>query len=188
MATAAKRLLTVEEFLEIEFDLEEDIARVELDNGTIRMMAGGTLAHGRVQTNLLGTLFERLKGSPCRPYGSDVGIRTHDLSLRYPDVSVICGREGPENDSLQQFSDPKLVVEVLSPTTRRKDETTKLHEYQAMASLGAILYVDPENETVRLLTRRDRGGWHDFSLEKGSDVTVPALGVTLTWAEIFARS
>jgi Uma2 family endonuclease len=186
MATTAKRLLTVEEFLELEFS-GDDCPRIELDNGTIRMMAGGSAAHSRVQTNIIATLFERLKGSGCRPYGSDMGVRTHDLSLRYPDVSVFCGREGPENDKLKQFNDPKLVVEVLSPSTRRDDEQVKLREYQAVTSLEAILLVDPEAGAVRMLTRRPGRGWKDVELEKDSDVVIEDLGVTLRWAEIFAR-
>ena len=187
MATNARRLLTVEEFLEIEFTGDEGHC-LELDNGTIRLMAGGSAAHARIQANIFGTLFARLKGSGCRPYGSDLGVRTHDLSLRYPDVSVFCGRETPENDDLKQFDDPKMVVEVLSPSTRREDETSKLREYQAVASLEAILFVDPETEEIRLLTRRDGRGWKDKALDMESDVSIEALGISLTRAEIFARS
>jgi Uma2 family endonuclease len=187
MATNAKRLLTVEEFLELEFSGDE-CPRIELDNGTIRMMAGGSAAHARVQANIFGTLFERLKGSGCRPYGSDMGVRTHDLSLRYPDVSVFCGREGPENDKLKQFDDPRLVVEVFSPSTRHDDEHVKLREYQAVPSLDAILLVDPEAETIRLLTRGPGRGWKDVELEKGSEVRIKDLKVTLSRDEIFARS
>ncbi len=187
MATNARRLLTVEEFLELEFVGAEGHC-VELDNGTIRLMAGGSAAHARVQANIFGTLFGRLKGSGCRPYGPDMGVRTHDLSLRYPDLSVFCGREGPENDSLKQFNDPKMVVEVLSPSTRREDETVKLHEYQVVASLEAILLVDPESEEINLLARRDGRGWRDNTLARESDVAVEAPGVSLTRAEIFART
>lgn len=187
MATNARRLLTVEEFLELEFTGDEGHC-LELDNGTIRLMAGGSATHARVQANIFGTLFARLKGSGCRPYGSDMGVRTHDLSLRYPDVSVFCGREGPENDALKQFNDPKMVVEVLSPSTRREDETVKLHEYQAVSSMEAILFVDPETEVIRLLTRRDGRGWKDNTLDMQSDVSIQVLGVSLTRAEIFARS
>ena len=187
MATNARRLLTVEEFLELEFTGDEGHC-VELNNGTIRLMAGGSAAHARVQANIFGTLFAVLKGSGCRPYGSDMGVRTHDLSLRYPDVSVFCGREGPENDDLKQFDDPKMVVEVLSPSTRREDEIVKLREYQAVASLEAILLVDPEDEEIRLLTRRDGRGWKDKTLAADSDVTVEALGIELTRSEIFART
>ena len=186
MATNARRLLTVEEFLELEFSGNEGHC-LELDNGAIRLMAGGSAAHARVQTNILGTLFAALKGTGCSPYGSDMGVRTHDLSLRYPDVSVFCGREGPENDNLKQFDNPKMVVEVLSPSTRRDDENVKLHEYQTLASLEAILLVDPETETIRLLTRRNGRGWQDRDLEKGCDAVVDALGVTLAWSDVFAR-
>jgi Uma2 family endonuclease len=188
MATAARRLLSVEEFLEIEFDLESIASRVELDNGIVTAMAGGSAAHARVQANIFGALFVKLRGSGCRPYGSDMGVRTHDLSLRYPDVSVFCGREGPENDDLKQFDDPKLIVEVLSPATRHKDEGVKLSEYQTLSSLDAIVYVDPDHEAVTLIVRTSKGGWQSMAIEKGSDVELAALGTSLPWSEIFSRN
>jgi Uma2 family endonuclease len=184
MATQAKRLLTVEEFLELEIDVE---GRVELDNGVIRMMAGGSAAHARVQGNVFGTLFDKLRGKACRPYGSDMGLRAHDLSLRYPDVSVFCGREGPENDKLQMFNDPHLVVEVLSPSTRDSDVRVKLPEYCAIHSLRAILYIDPEAETVRLLSRNVTGGWLDTEIAQNGDVNLPDLDIKLRHEEIFQR-
>ncbi len=186
MATAARRLLTVEEFLSLEFSGDEG-RRVELSNGTIRMMAGGSVAHARVQQNISGALFVALRGGACSPYGPDMGVRTHDLSLRYPDVSVFCGRDAPEFDKLLECDDPKLVVEVLSPSTKREDVTIKLPEYQSIPSLDAILYVDPDDETIRLLTRTAPRGWSDVTLAKGEDVILPTLGVSLTRAEIFAR-
>ena len=186
MATAAKRLLTVDEFLSLEFSGDEG-RRVELSNGTIRMMAGGSAAHARIQTNVLGALFAALRGTGCSPYGPDMGIRTHDLSLRYPDVSVFCGRDDPVNDKLLEFDDPRLVVEVLSPSTRDEDNGVKLREYQAMPSLDAILYVDPDAETIRLLIRTAQRGWNDADLQRGEEVAFAALGVTLTWDEIFGR-
>ena len=187
MATAATRLLTVEEFLEIEFDLDGDTPRVELDNGVVWAMAGGSAAHSRVQGNIFAILFEQLRGTGCRPHGPDMGVRTHDLSLRYPDASVFCGREGAENDKMKQFDDPKFVAEVLSPTTRRKDEDVKLPEYRAVHSLDTILYVDPEKETVRLSFRTETGGWRDVEVERGDDISIKSLSVTLRWSDIFAR-
>lgn len=187
MATSAKRLLTVDEFLQLEFSGDEG-RRVELDNGRIRMMAGGSGEHARVQKNIFGALFVALRGSPCSPYGPDMGIRTHDLSLRYPDVSVFCGRDSTENDKLLEFDDPRVVVEVLSPSTKDQDEGVKLHEYCAIASLQAIIYVDPVAETIRLLTRTDARGWSDETIAPGGHVPLAELGVSLAWAEIFARS
>jgi Uma2 family endonuclease len=187
MATAAKRLLSVEEFLELEFRFDEDVSpRIELDNGKILAMAGGSGLHSTIQGNIFGALMQRLKGSGCRPHGPDMGVRTHDLSLRYPDVSVFCGHQNPEDAKLRYYSDPKLVVEVLSPSTRRKDQGIKLTEYRAVPSLEAILYVDPDAQEIRLSTRTKLGGWQDHDLVKGEDVELGALNVTLGWQEIFA--
>lgn len=176
-------LLTVEEFLEIRFPTD---TKAELDNGVIRMMAGGTLRHSEIQTNVIVLLREKLRGSGCKPYGSDTGIRAHDLSLRYPDVSVLCGRAGSEDDSAQSANNPRLIAEVLSPTTRGIDMGVKLSEYKSIPSLETILLIDPESETITLLWR-EGVEWPKTELAKGADVPVADLGITLPAAEIFAR-
>jgi Uma2 family endonuclease len=187
MATSARRLITVDEFLTLEFSGEEGF-RVELDNGVISMMAGGSLRHARIQRTLIGLLFAALKGSPCSPFGSDVGVRTHDLSLRYPDLSILCGHDDSSSDNLFEVDDPRVVIEILSPSTRRLDLDVKLHEYCSTPSLEAIAYIDPDAETIRLLRRRPDRGWDDEDLKSGEALAVPSLGISLTWQDIFARS
>ncbi|WP_375392240.1 Uma2 family endonuclease [uncultured Sphingomonas sp.] len=110
-------LLTAEEFLQIDFGER----KAELDNGIIRMMAGGTARHARVQAAILVALTVRLRGSRCTPYKSDMAIRTHDRSIRYPDVTVFCGHDGREDDDAKSFDDPRVVFEVLSSGTSRTD-------------------------------------------------------------------
>lgn len=184
MATAVRRLLTADEFLAIEFPSD---TKAELDNGVIKMMSGGTGSHARVQRNVQFALQSKLRETGCSAWGPDMAVRTHQLSIRYPDVSVFCGRDGIENDKLKAFDDPKLVVEVLSPSTRNEDETEKLHEYCVIPSLEVIVHIDPDKQTVRLLTRTDSGGWSDRMIENEADVRFEALGIDLTWPEIFAR-
>jgi Uma2 family endonuclease len=188
MATAQPRLITADEFLAIEWD--DSDAKAELDNGVIRimrMMAGGNADHSRVQGNIFAALREKLRGTGCRPHGSDMAVLMHDYSIRYPDVSVYCGRSGREDGKRQAFDDPKLVVEVLFPGTRRQDLENKLPEYSALQSLDAILYVDPDEESVRLMTRTSNANWRSEFVEPGKDVPLHALGVILSWTDIFAR-
>jgi Uma2 family endonuclease len=188
MATAAPKLLTVEEFLAIQWDSSD--TKAELDNGVIRiirMMAGGTADHSRVQGNIFASLFEKLRGTGCRPHGPDMAVLVDDYSVRYPDVSVFCGRNGLDDGKRKAFDNPKLVVEVLSPGTRDHDLDIKLLEYRAIVSLDAILYVDPDAETVQLSTRTANGGWRDVDIRLDEDVALSALKVTLTRADIFAR-
>ena len=188
MASAQPRLITADEFLAIHWD--DSDAKAELDNGVIRimrMMAGGNADHSRVQGNIFAALREKLRGTGCRPHGSDMAVLMHDYSIRYPDVSVYCGRSSEADGKRQAFDDPKLVVEVLSPTTRKQDLEIKLPEYSALQSLDAILYVDPDEESVRLMTRASNANWRSEFVDVASDIPLQALGVTLTWSDVFAR-
>jgi Uma2 family endonuclease len=187
MASAARRLITVDEFLRLEFD---PAVKAELSNGVIhvvRMMGGGSSAHARVQGNIFAALFVKLRGSGCRPFGPDMAVRSHELSMRLPDVSVFCGRTTDREDQALAFDDPKMLVEVLSPSTTREDRDVKLPEYMALPSNNIILYVDPIAETVELYQRDDRRAWSGGELDRGDEIKLESLGIALTWEEIFSR-
>lgn len=176
-------LLTAKEFLEIDFGDK----KAELDNGVIRMMAGARARHNRVAGNIYRTLGNRLQGSGCTPYGPDMAIQAHDLSIRYPDVTVFCGHDGPEDDDRKAFDDPRVVFEVLSAGTARTDLRTKLPEYKALASLDTIVFVDVATERVRVVQRTGPNGWNEQSYDEPIDISLPSLGIILPHAEIFAR-
>jgi Uma2 family endonuclease len=176
-------LITVEEFLAIQFPPD---TKCELDNGVIRMMAGGTVRHAEVQANILRYMGNALRGSGCKPFGSDLGVQTGDMALRYPDVTVICGDRSTEGDA-KAIDNPRLIVEVLSPSTRVHDLGVKLTEYRAIPTVATVLLVDPTTETVRMIKRTGVAAWTDEDFESGDDVPLADLDVTLPHAEIFAR-
>ena len=176
-------LLTAAEFLEIDFGDR----KAELDNGVIHMMAGGTARHARVQFNLLLALGAKLRGTDCTPYNSDMATRTHDLSIRYPDVTVFCGHDGPEDDEVKAFDDPRVLFEVLSNGTSRTDLRIKLPEYKALPSVDTIVFVDIVTERLRVVQRTGPHGWQEVAHDEPADVDLPSIGTSLTHAEIFAR-
>jgi Uma2 family endonuclease len=176
-------VLTAKEFLEIDFGEH----KAELDNGVIRMMAGGTARHAEVQTNIIAALRPRLRGSGCKPYGSDMGVETHRASVRYPDVSVHCGRGDASNDDDKAFDDPRVIFEVLSAGTARTDLRVKLPEYQGLPSVDTIVFVDIATERLRIIQRTGPHGWTEQAYDEPVDVELPALGIALSHDEIFAR-
>jgi Uma2 family endonuclease len=176
-------LITAREFLAMDFGDH----KAELDNGVIRMMAGGTRWHARVQTNLLFALTSRLRGTGCAAYPSDMAVETHDMSIRYPDVTIFCGHEGPEDDEALAFNDPRVIFEVLSAGTARSDLRIKLDEYQKLASVETIVFVDIAAETVRIVQRTAPNGWSDNSFDPPVTVRLPSFGIELAHDEIFAR-
>lgn len=178
-------LLTAEQFLEIDFGSDK---KAELDNGVIRMMAGGTEAHARIAGNIFAFLRAKLRGSGCRPYTSDMATRTHDRSVRYPDVSIFCQLDiATRPPGALAFDDPRVIFEILSAGTARTDLRVKLDEYKALPSIDTIVFVDTATERVRVVQRTGAGAWSDVQASEPLDVQLPALSVTVPHAEIFAR-
>lgn len=176
-------LLTAEDFLEIEFGER----KAELDNGVIRMMAGGSARHARVQGNILMAIGPRLRGTGCVAYGADMAARTRDLSIRYPDVSVYCGRNSPDDERAKAFNDPCVIFEVLSAGTARTDLRIKREEYEQLASVDTIVFVDIATERLRVVQRTGPHGWSDLGHDDPVDVALPSLALTLTHDDIFRR-
>lgn len=176
-------LLTEQEFLEIIFgDL-----KAELEQGVIRMMAGAKARHNKVALNIQFALLRRLQGTGCTPYGSDMGIRTVDRTVRYPDVSVLCGHDGSDDDDSRLFDDPRVLFEIASAGTYRTDVRVKLPEYRALASVDTIVLVDIGTERVRVVQRTGTDAWSDVEHDVPCDLPLPSIGVTLPHAEMFAR-
>ncbi|HEU0067117.1 MAG TPA: Uma2 family endonuclease [Sphingomonas sp.] len=184
-ADPAYRKITAEEFLAMDFATDR---RFELDDGVIVMMAGGTEAHAWVQGNVFAWLRQALRGSGCRPYGPDMALRINDTDVRYPDISIYCGRS-PSDDqkAVRALTDPAVVIEILSPSTTTLDQGTKLDLYKSLPSIRTIAFVDPATAMTRTVERTSSTAWLDqiFSATRG--IVIPTLGIAIPHDEIFAR-
>ena len=184
-ADPAYRKITADEFLAIDFGTDK---KFELEDGVIVMMTGGTVAHSWVQANILTWLRQKLRGTGCRPFGSDMAVRVSETELRYPDISVYCDHEPLERVAERRaLDDPRVVVEVLSPSTTMIDQGTKLEGYKRIASVRTIAFVDPINEMCRTVERQAEIGWIDHIFSGSSGIVIPSLSLTIPHDEIFAR-
>jgi Uma2 family endonuclease len=192
MSEGAIRRMTADEFLE--WDLTAPDCRHELVDGVPvpqhgwrpdapTAMTGANRRHDRVVMNTQLALGNRLRGSPCAPFSADVAIRIPNGQIRRPDVGVDCG----EVDQGATFSDaPRLLVEVLSPSTRAFDRVRKLEEYKSLPSLAHILLIDPDGPKALLWSRDTDGLWTHVvlsGLEATAELT--ALGVSLPLADLY---
>ena len=187
MRARKNQKLTVAQFLKV-WEGSED--KVELIDGEVWLMAGGSQRHNDIAVNIVGVLLAKLRGTGCRPYSSDMGLRIDFQNLRYPDVMVACDPRDLDQDreAAQALHHPAAVFEVLSPGTAGDDSRFKAEQYRALPSLRLIALVDPAGETIRGFARPEPGGrWEEFILDRGASLVLPEPPVTLTAEEIFAR-
>ena len=162
----------------------EQELRYEFVAGVVRAMAGGTLNHDLVSTNVAGALRERLRGGSCRVHGANLKVRSPAGASMYPDAFVRCG---PADGQSTFIADAVLVVEVLSPGTGKTDLTQKRWAYQEIATVMAILFASPDRAYVELATRQSDGSWlsrHFVGLE--TRMPLRCLDIELPLAEIYA--
>jgi Uma2 family endonuclease len=181
MTDAAPRRWTIEEFFAWQ---EGQAARYELVDGfPVRMMAGARNVHDDIVVNVLAELRIRLRGRDCRPFTGDGSIETKPGQIRRPDIGIDCGRRDP---NATKAALPRVVVEILSPTTRDFDTIDKLDEYKMVESLDRIVIIEPNAPEVIVWTRAGDRSWRK-AVREGLDQTIemPEIGVTLPLKEIY---
>lgn len=184
----ARQYVEKDDYTEDDYFAFEETAfgRWEYVGGQIRAMAGGTDDHNTVCSNVLGTLRGALLPRGCRVYGSDMKIHCGDGTNTYPDVSTVCGPRQYHRGRTDIYTNPRLVVEVLSPTTEGYDRSGKFDHYRTIASLVDYLLVSPDEARVILYTRDgDHWDFHDIA-GLHNTVHLPSVDVTLAMADVYA--
>jgi len=181
MAEPATRKMNVDEFFAWQ---ERQTERYELVDGLpLRMMAGAKNIHDDIVVNLVGELREQVRGSGCRPFTGDGSVETRPGRIRRPDVGVDCGARDPNGTKAAL---PRLVIEVLSPSTRDFDTIRKLEEYKEIDGLEYIMLVEPNEPTLFAWSRDDERKWIEKRVRGlDAEVDLPAIGVTLTMASVY---
>ena len=133
-----QRHYSVAEYFAIE---QMSDVRHEFLGGAIYGMSGGSRNHNRIALNLSRMIDSALAG-PCISYVADVRLRTPSGLYTYPDVMVICGHAQLTDEPLDTATDPFVLVEVLSSSTREYDRAGKFDLYRAIPTLRDYLLVD----------------------------------------------
>jgi Uma2 family endonuclease len=186
---AASTRITEEEYLRIERAAD---FKSEFFDGEMFAMAGGSPAHSLIATNLAGEFRGRLKGSTCVAYNSDLRIKVEATGLwTYPDLSIICGGIRFASGTEDTAVNPSVIVEVLSDSTEAYDRGKKFEQYRQIASLREYLLVSQKEPRIELFIRQADGQNARWLLSEASglnsSIEVPSLGISLSFAEVFAN-
>ena len=155
-APASKVEMDAATYLEWERNQDE---RHEFVDGEVFAMTGGTARHSALGSTITGLLFMALRGSSCRVFSSDLRVAAaKGRRYLYPDISVVCGKLELEDDAPDMVRNPRLVVEVLSPSTEAYDRGDKWAMYSEVPSLFEYVLVSQARPRLEVF-RRERDHW-----------------------------
>lgn len=169
--------LTAEEYLAGERIATE---KHELMDGHAYAMSGASKNHNRISMNISTEFRPHLKGSQCEVFNSDMKVRVGD-NFFYPDVMVLCD----DNEDDYYTSSPTILVEVLSKSTRSKDQTYKLERYLTIPSLKEYVIIEQDIAEVRVLAHN--ANWVVKHYYLGDVITFDSIGLTLSVEDIYDR-
>ncbi|MBX2799151.1 MAG: Uma2 family endonuclease [Myxococcales bacterium] len=151
------------------------VEKHEFSGGQIYLMAGGTPRHNYIVDRVAMLMAQKLDGTPCFKLSADQRIGTPDGLYTYSDGSVFCGTM--EVTDHETATNPTVLIEVLSDSTRSYDRGEKLDRYKTIPSLQHILLVEPDATDVELWNRGDDGWRRVVLVEAHDDVDLSAIGV-----------
>jgi Uma2 family endonuclease len=181
MTALSKPRMTVDQFLPW---AAEQPGRYELFNGEVHAMSPEGAGHAKikfaVQTALAAGI--RARGLPCHMLPDGMTVRVEETTAHEPDALVYCGPELAP--SAIEVPNPVIVVEVLSPSTRRIDATAKLAGYFRLPSVAHYLIVDPTKPMIVHHARGAEGTLVTRIVTEGS-ITLDPPGMELAVSEIY---
>lgn len=183
-AVLERDLYSVEEYLDLE---EKSTMAYEYVAGQIYAMAEASPTHEIITTNLRVAIHLHLRGRPCRVHSSERRIlfrcRGDDIAYR-PDVWVGCGET--LNSGGVIVGDPRLVIEVLSPSTARIDRREKAVNYREIPSLEECVLVSQKLSQVTIYRRAEE--WSRVVIDSPeATLELRSIGLTLPIAQIYDR-
>lgn len=182
----AERYYSPEEYLEIEVKSEE---RHEYINGQIIPMTGGTPNHNQIALNLSGTLNFALKRQPLRVFVTDQRLWIPQKRINtYPDVMVVAGELEFQEGRKDTLTNPIMIAEVLSKSTKSYDRDEKFAAYRTIPSFQEYLLIDQYTMHVEQYSKTDNNRWI-FTEYEDADVTISLASISfeISLADIYDK-
>jgi len=182
--------MSVEAYLQLERSMPD--AKYEYLDGVARLMSGGSGEHDLISRNTANAIEAHFQSGPCFVRGSDmqvlIGTKSNGKEYYvYPDVTVSCGVADRRRGNTLIRS-PRIVVEVLSPSTEKVDRGKKLEAYKACPAIQEIVLINQFTQFVEVYRcnhEEDSTAWSYAFYGSDSTVELTSVDVHLPMHEIY---
>ncbi len=184
MTLSDKHHIAAEDYLTSE---RSSFEKHEYYKGEVFAMNGASIPHNIVFSNVFGILSSKLKGKKCKPFGSDLRIHIPQNSLyTYPDITIVCGKIETLNNSFDTITNPSVIIEILSASTRDYDKTGKFTLYKDIIAFKEYILIDSESILIERYTRSDNSNWMLTEYkESDQSLLIETVVISLSLSDIY---
>jgi Uma2 family endonuclease len=178
MSAAALQRMMADEFLAWAMEQPEG-AHYELMAGQVVAMAPERARHGRIKAQFAHRIMSAIEaaGLPCETYVDSMAVRVNADTIYEPDVMVRCGT--PLDRNAIEVTDPIIIVEVVSPSSSKRDTGTKLADYLTISSVRHYLIVSTDTPVI-IHHRRDETDVITTTILRDGAVHLDPPGIALS--------
>lgn len=161
------KIYTPEEYFALEEELNQ---KFEYVAGEIFDMTGGSINHALISKNITTALDNTLRHKPCTVFNSEAKLHISEVNnYFYPDAMVLC-EEGEIDEKYVQS--PRIIIEVLSPSTEDYDHGKKFTFYRLIKSLKTYVMLHQDKPLAEVHQRNPDNSWLMKEYE-GMDTVIP---------------
>ncbi|MDB9320697.1 Uma2 family endonuclease [Nodularia spumigena CS-591/04] len=180
------RYYTPAEYLALE---EQAEYKNEYRNGAIIPMTGGTTNHNKIALNFCRKFPLTIAEQDYEIYIGDVKLWIPQYRIyTYPDIMVVKGQPIYQGTGTTTITNPLLIVEFLSNSTKNSDKTDKFKYYRSLAGFQEYIMIDQYSFAVEQFVKQTAGQWLFKEYEGENAVLVmDALDFQIALSEIYYR-
>jgi len=139
----------------------DESERWEIIDGVPYMQAAPSRIHQEISMELSTQFHNYLKGKTCRvfaaPFCVRLDIEKNDSDIKNvvePDITIVC--DISKLDEKGCIGSPNMIVEILSPSTGKKDRVDKFNKYEK-AGVKEYWVVEPDQKLVSVFLLQSNG-------------------------------
>jgi Uma2 family endonuclease len=175
--------LTDQDYLRAE---RQAFEKSELINGEIIAMAGASDKHNLISSNLMIEIGVKLRQGSCRVFSSDMRVKAKKRNYYYPDLVVVCDDRKYEDNKKDSLLNPKVIIEILSKSTKLKDRNEKLDSYTVLESLTDYILISQDEMRIEHFIKNGEKEWKvRFLTEKSDKLILESINCEVSVEEVY---
>ena len=175
--------MTAEAYLAIDRAAEW---KSEFHDGEMFPMEAISLSHSRILDNLIFALRPRLRANGCEGLPGPLRVRASVSKYVYPDYQIVCGKAELTDEQADTVANPKVVIEILSPSTADYDHGGKFELYRQLLSVEEYVLISQSEPKVEVFTKQTDRNW-SLTISYGPDhrVRLESVGIEFPLADLY---